>query len=290
MVRRKSSSELELAEVKLQSLRERRDAFNAQATAARQERDLLSDKRRDLSAELRALRAQRGGLLREMRAHRAERDRLQAEARHLIDLKRKLGGRRRTSTASDLERLRSEARRLEMRQQTATLTVAEENKLLDQLKTTLRAAKELEVERAEQDAVAKEVDDIDSGIDDRFRRAEAKHQLVVASGAQADGANAEIETRAHRIAQLTAEADKKHEEYLGFRAKADEMHAKGLEMRDRIITIRGEQRAEVRESREALRRQSIAVRNALLDDRKLDEAADRAVAKLLQGGKVEIKG
>jgi len=290
MVRRKSSSELELAEIKLQSLRERRDALNAQATAVGQERDLLNNERRALGAEVRGLRSQRGGFLRDLRAHRSERDRLQGEARHLIEVKRKLRGRLGTPAASDLERLRSEARRLEMRQQTASLTLAEENKLLDQLKATVRAARELEEVKAEQDVVAKDVGDLDRAIDDRFRRAEAEHQLAVSLGARADSVHAKIETRAQQIAHLGAESDKKHDEYLAFRGKADEIHAKSLEMREQIITIRGEQRAEVREAREALRKQTIAVRKALLDDRKLDEAADRAVAKLLQGGKVEIKG
>jgi len=290
MVRKKSSSELEHAEIKLQSLRERRDALNAQAASARQERDLLHEEGKHLGAAVRALRARRGEFVREMRAHRSERDRLQAEARQLIELKRKFRGRLRTSAASDLERLRSEARDMEMRQQTASLTLAEENRLLDHLKATLREARELEAVKAEQDAVVKEVDDLDSAIDDRFRRAEAEHKLVVALGTRADATHAEIEALAPRIAQIAGEADEKHQEYLALRAKADERHAKSLEMRDQMITIRGEQRAEVRESREALRRQSIAVRTALLDDRKLDEAADRAVEKLLRGGKVEIKG
>lgn len=290
MVRKKSSSEMEVAEIKLQSLRERRDALNALAASAREERDLLNEEKRQLGAKARDLRTRRSEFVREMRAHRGERNRLQAEARQLIELKRKSRGRGRTSVSSDLERLRSEARHMEMRQQTASLTLAEENKLLEDLKATLRAARELEALKAEQDAVSKEVRGLDAAIDDRFRRAEAEHQLVVSLGAQADAAHAEIEALVPQIAQIAAEADKKHAEFLALRAKADELHAKSLEMRERIITIRGEQRSEIRESREALRQQSIVVRRALLDDRKLDQAADEAVEKLLRGGRVEIKG
>lgn len=290
MVRKKTSSEMELAEIKLQSLRERRDALNALAASARKERDLLNEEKRQLGAKARDLRTRRAEFVREMRAHRGERNRLQAEARQLIELKRKSRGRVGTSVSSDLERLRSEARGMEMRQQTASLTIAEENKLIGDLKATLRAARELETLKAEQDAVSKEVRDLDAAIDDRFRRAEAEHQLVVALGAQADAAHAEIEALVPQIAQIAAEADRKHAEFLARRAKADELHAKSLEMRERIITIRGEQRSEIRESREALRQQSIVVRRALLDDRKLDEAADEAVEKLLRGGRVEIKG
>jgi len=41
MVRRKEKSELEQAEIKLESLIQRRDALNAQAAVSREERDLL---------------------------------------------------------------------------------------------------------------------------------------------------------------------------------------------------------------------------------------------------------
>ena len=59
-------------------------------------------------------------------------------------------------------------------------------------------------------------------------------------------------------------------------------------MRDKVLTIRGAQRAEQREARELLRNQNRSVRRALYDEKKLDEAADQAVKALLQKGRVEI--
>lgn len=290
MVRRKSKSELELAEIKLQSLWERRDAINAEAAAARQERDLLHEQKKELAAQVRDRRARRNELVREIRAHREERNRLQAEAKQLIELKRKSRGRYRTSVAAELERLRSEARRLEMRQQTATLSLAEENKLLENLKSTFKAVRELEGLKAEQDGVVTEIRELDAAIDDRFRRAEAEHKLVVSLGAETDAVHAEIQEFVPQIARIAAEADKRHEEFVALREKADQLHASALEMRERMIAIRGERRAEMREARDAIRQQSVAVRRTLLDHRKLDEAAERAVQTLLHGGRVEIKG
>ncbi len=290
MVRRKSSSELELAEIKFQTLRERRDAFNSEAIASRDERNLLHAETKNLAGKLRVLRAQRQDALAEMRAHRDARNRLQAEARELIELKRKFRGRIRTSVAGELERLRTRVRELETRQQTSALSLQKENELLDDIKSTFRSIQELEALKAEQDGVSKDVRELDAAIDDRFREAEEEHKHVVAFGSKADALRTGMEALMPQMKTISAEADKKHEHFVALRAKADEVHAKMLEMREKIITIRGDRRAEAREAREAIRTQSLQVRQKLDDRRKLDEAAERAVETLLRGGRVEIKG
>jgi len=53
MVRKKTLSELEQAEIKLQSLFEKRDALNQEAQLLRQERDLVHEKKREAGAKLR---------------------------------------------------------------------------------------------------------------------------------------------------------------------------------------------------------------------------------------------
>jgi len=66
------------------------------------------------------------------------------------------------------------------------------------------------------------------------------------------------------------------------------VHAKVVEMREKVLSIKGAKRAEVRESRDLLRQQNRSVRAALLDERKLEASADAALKALLEKGKVEI--
>src|SRR2546422_9190600 len=89
MVRRKEKSELEQAEIKLESLIQRRDALNAQAAVSREERDLLHQQKREVVDQARALRDERDRLVDEMRAHRDRRNEFPRKARELIELKRK---------------------------------------------------------------------------------------------------------------------------------------------------------------------------------------------------------
>jgi len=59
MVRKKTLSELDQAEIKLQSLLEKRDALNQEAALLRQERDLVHETKREIGVKLRGLKDRR---------------------------------------------------------------------------------------------------------------------------------------------------------------------------------------------------------------------------------------
>jgi uncharacterized coiled-coil DUF342 family protein len=290
MVRRKEKTELDNAEIKLESLIQRRDALNAEAAAARQERDLLNNQRKGLSDQIRALRDERDALVREMRAHRDRRNELQGKARELIELKRKVRGQMHTSIGGDLERLRREVKELEMRQQTSPMKLDEENALLDDLRGKLRELKNLEGLKGDQDRVYREVKDLDASITDLFKAADLEHELVVTLSAEQKDRHEKLVGLVNQIAGLVEEANKKHDEFLKVRERADEFHQKAVEMREKVLTIRNEKRAEIREARNLIRQQNLTVRKELLDDKKLDKAADEALQVLLKKGRVEMKG
>jgi uncharacterized coiled-coil DUF342 family protein len=288
MVRKKSVSELEKAEIKLESLIERRTVLNDEANVLRQERDLVHEKKRQVGDALRELKGRRSALVGKARAHRAKRDDLQSKAKALIDVKRKLRTGTRTSVAEEVRAFRRQIKEMEMRQQTASLTLSEENKLLDALKGKMARLKELEALKAEEDSVSKEVKDLDAEITRLFGETDREHEAARDLSDRARSLDEELDGLVETVSTLAREGDQHHEAYLEARAKADEVHAKILEMREKVLTERAAKRAEVREGRELLRRQNQSVRRALLDEKKLDESADEALRALLQKGRVEI--
>ena len=288
MVRKKTLSELQQAEIKLESLLQKRDALNQEAQLARQERDMVHEKKRELSAKLREIKDRRGALAAEARAHRAKRDEHQGKAKALIDLRRRLRSKTGASASEELRSVKRQTQAMELKQQTASLTLAEENDLIDEIKEHLKRVKELQVLKDEQDKITKEVKDLDGTITDLFAKADAEHKIASELSSQAQAVHQETIELVQAISALTVEGNAKHEAYLEARAKADEVHAKVVEMRDKVLSIRGTQRAEQRESRELLRNQNRSVRRALYDEKKLEEAADEAVKALLQKGRVEI--
>ena len=288
MVRKKTLSELEQAEIKLQSLFEKRDALNREAQLLRQERDLVHEKKREIGATLRELKDRRASFASEARRHREKRDELQAKAKALIEMKRNLRGSGHADVGAELRALKKRVSQMEMRQQTASLTLSEENELLDELKDSMKRLKVVEVLKADQDKISKEVRDVDAGITELFQAAEKGHAAAVGLSAKARAVHQETLGIVHQISALILEGNEKHEAYLAARGKADEIHAKVVEMREKVLSIKGAKRAEVRESRHLLRQQNRSVREALLDERKLEASADAALKALLEKGKVEI--
>ncbi len=288
MVRKKTLSELQQAEIKLESLLEKRDALNQEAQLARQERDMIHEKKRELSGKLREVKDRRGGLAAQARAHRAKRDDFQGKAKSLVELKRKMRSTGGASASEELRSLKRQTQAMELKQQTASLSLAEENELIDQIKEHMKRVKELQVLKDEQDKISKEVKDLDGTITDLFAKADAEHKLATDLSVQARAVHQETVELVQGISALIVEGNAKHEAYLSARGKADEVHAKVVEMRDKVLSIRGTQRAEQREARDLLRNQNRSVRRALYDEKKLEQAADEAVKALLQKGRVEI--
>jgi len=290
MVRKKVPTELDKAEVRLHALIERRNAFNDEANARRQERDQLHEQKRTLAAEFRTMKDEQGGILKELRAHKTARNGLQAKARNLIELRRKVRGKIKGRVGTNLTTLRREIARIDMEQQTIPMKLSEENELLEELKAKVREMRELEKVKGEEEQVFKEAKEIDAAIDDLFARADAEHALVLAYSEKANAMHDKMTGLVQNMGVLIAEANKKHEQYLEARAQADEQHQKALEMRDKVVSIRGAASAEIREARQLLKQQRQTVRRELYDEKKLDEFANKAVEALLKKGKVEIRG
>jgi uncharacterized coiled-coil DUF342 family protein len=160
--------------------------------------------------------------------------------------------------------------------------------LIDKLKDSMKRLKILQGLRSEQDKISKEVRGLDSSITDLFQAAEKEHAAAVALSAKARAVHEEMEGPSREIAALGLEGNEKHEAYLAARAKADEIHAKVVEMREKVLSIKGAKRAEAREANDMLRQQNRSVRAALLDEKKLEDSADAALRALLEKGRVEI--
>src|SRR5438067_13544783 len=79
----------------------------------------------------------------EARAHREKRDELQAKAKALIELKRKLRASGPTDVGAELRALMRRVSQLEMRQQTASLSLSKEDGLMGGPKASVKRLKGL---------------------------------------------------------------------------------------------------------------------------------------------------
>jgi len=288
LVRKKSLSELDQAEIKLQTLFEKRGALNQEASVFRQERDLIHEAKREITGRIREIRVRRMEHIADARGHRDKRNELQRRGKEFIEVKRKLRGQSYRSAGEEFRQMKRQIDDLEFRQQTATLSLSDENKLLDTLKSKMRRLSELEALKIGEDRLAAEVMDLDAEITNLFAAADLEHRAAQEASEKARELDSEMDVFIPQVSALALEGDHKHEAYLEAKARADEVHAKIVAMREKVLAVRETQRAERREARELLKAQNRSVRRNLFDEKMLEESANDALRALLQKGRVEI--
>ena len=286
--KKKKISELDSAELKFRAFLNKRDEINEQAAIARSERDTLHDKKRELQEPMRAARDKRDAAVAEMRVHKKKRDELQAKAKELIEFKRKLRGSPMGDLKKEIRVVEADIKVMELKQQTVPLKLTEERDLLEKIKARAADVERLKKVLAEQEKIQKEVKDIDASIDALFKFADKEHAEVVRLSEEQHKYHEEAQSHAKGIGALAAAANKKHEEFIKLKEEADAVHQKAMELRGKVIEIKDQKRAEIREERNAIRDVNLATRKALDDKEKKDRAADDALQMLLKKGKIQI--
>lgn len=284
----KKISELQSAELKLRALLNKRDEINDQAAILRSERDSLNERKFGLQDQMNAARDKRDAFVAEMRVYKKRRDELQAKAKELIEYKKKMKGQPMGDLKDEIRNAERQVKEMILRQQTVPLSIPDERKLLEAIKTKTAEVDKLRKILAEQEKVLKEVKDVDRSIDALFREADKVHESVVRLSDEQHKAHEEATSFMKELAALRASADKKHQEFVKLREEADGVHQKALELRGKVLEIRKEKRMERYEEERAVRDVNIAARKALDDKEKREKAIDEALETLLKSGKLEL--
>jgi len=282
-------SEEENAEIRYRGIIEKRNELNDQARQFADTRNSLTSERREIVEDIMDLREERDEIVKKMRHHKKLRNNHQDKAKSLIETKK---GKRKgihKDLDRDIEVIRTEAKMLELKQETTVITIEEENQLLKNLKKQYVEMRRLESMLGEQDAILSDVKNVDEKITLLFKMADEEHEKVVEFSKQSNEIHDRITLMGKSITHLIAESNKNHELYVQMKERADQYHQKANEMRDKIMTVRNLARDEIRESRQAITQQNKSVKMALNDEKKLEAAANEALETLFKKGKFEFR-
>src|SRR4029077_19331793 len=92
--------------------------------------------------------------------------------------------------------------------------------------------------------VAVDLGEADASIDALFAKADEEHEIVSKFMKEAQAHHEAFIAAVKETRVLVNEANKKHEEFVACKTKADECHNKAMEMREKVMQIRGERKAE----------------------------------------------
>ena len=287
---RRTIGELEKAEEKFDALISKRNKLNDEAAELRNVRDMLNDQKRKLLDETLEIKKTKDAKAAEMAVHKRARNELNAKAKELIQLKRELHRNAPDSEIyTEIMRLGREFEFLEMKQQTDTLSVKEENEVIQRMRLNFAERNKLLTVSRKGEEIAGRLEDINGKIDSVFEEARKEHEGVTSLYAEVSALGGQMNAKMSEASILINEADRKHREFLEKRGEADACHREAMEMRSFILERRKEKREKALESRNAVREQNFSVRKTLFDKKASEEEADKQLQELLKRGKISLR-
>ena len=223
-----------------------------------------------------------------MRKHKELRNAYQDQAKALIAEKKGKAGAVSSSLPLQVRKLRNDLQAMVEQQQTTTLTIAKERVLVEKIGETWKELKLKEQELAKQKTVAADLSETDGSIDALFAKADEEHEIVSKFMKEAQQHHEAFIAAVKETRVLVAEANKKHDEFVACKTKADEYHTKAMELREKVVQIRGEKKAEYDARRKELQEVNQVARRNVADPRGIERAQESALEQLKKGGKIQL--
>ncbi|MCA1819107.1 MAG: hypothetical protein LC620_03500 [Halobacteriales archaeon] len=273
---------------KFNNLLSQRNEYNDLARKARDDRDLLNESRRVKSIEIEEHKKARDAANEVMRQHKELRNAYQDQAKALIAEKKGKTGNIERSLPLQVRKLRNDMQALMEQQQTTILSPSKEKVLVEKIRDLWLDLKSKEQELQKQKAVEVDLGDADASIDSLFAKADEEHGHVVAALKEASAHHEKFILGVREIRVLVSEANKKHAEFVAMKQKADESHNKAMELREKVMAVRNERKAEFDARRKEVQEVNQSARRNVADPRALDRLKDQALEELKKGGKISL--
>ena len=273
---------------KFNSLLEQRNSFNDLARKAADERNQLNEQRRTRSAVIEEHKTKRDAANEEMRKHKELRNAYQDQAKALIAEKKGKVGAVSHSLPMQVRKLRNDLQAKVELQQTTTLTIAKERVLVEEISELWKELKAKEAELKQQSAVKVDLSEADQSIDALFAKADEEHEQVTKWMKEAQAHHEAFIAAVKETRVLVNEANKKHDEFVACKTKADEYHQKAMELREKVMAVRNERKAEYDARRQEVREVNQVARKNVSDPRGIERAQESALDQLKKGGKISL--
>ena len=273
---------------KFNGMLDQRNQFNDLARKAAEERNELNEQRRARSGVIEEHKTKRDAANEEMRKHKELRNAYQDQAKALIAEKKGKAGAVNNSLPLQVRKLRNDLQAMVEQQQTTTLTIAKERVLVEKIAETWKELKGKEALLAQQKTVTADLSETDGSIDALFAKADEEHEIVTKFMKEAQTHHEAFIAAVKETRVLVGEANKKHEEFVACKTKADDMHTKAMELREKVVQIRGEGKAEYDARRKEVQEVNQVARRNGQDPRGIERAQESALDQLKKGGKISL--
>ncbi len=217
---------------------------------------------------------------------------------------------RRIDPLTEINVLSMEMQALLSKYETVAMSRDKEQEAMDQIKDLKRRIDELEKVLPDYQLKELEKERKVSAREDIFQDHDMAHQSVVELSQKAQEFHTqftkendkfrekmdsiynkyieEIEGKEKEIGHLSLQADRRHKEFLAMKERADHYHKRAMALRGEVLVLRKEKNAVEQKMRDLIDEQNRNVDDALEDEEKQKEAADKAMELLKKGGKISL--
>ena len=276
---RKPKSEIRLAEERFQNCIEKRNAFNDEARKIRDERNSLHDQRSKVMKEVLKYRKEMEVNKKDKEKHMKSRDKAMAEVKELNELKqqKRKGRKGAKSVKNTVQAIISEIMATENRLETTEMPIAKEREVLEKLSILRRSLTDQQKTLSTHEHLHSEVKELDVEIGSDISKSNEEHEAVIKLAKlnkQLYKKNRELMNEA---THLSIEANKKHEEFITIRKRADNQHVKAMEMLETLRTHKKTAQEERQARWRVVKDHRKNIEKELYDPDKLKSVADDAL-------------
>ena len=287
---KKPKSEIRLAEERFQNSIQKRNSFNDEARTIRDERNSLHDQRNKVMKEVLKYRKNMEINKKSKEEHIKSRDRAMAKVKEFNELKQqKRKGRKGAKSVRDtVQAIISEIMATENRLETTEMTIAKEREALEKLSILRRSLTAQQQTLTTHEHLHSEVKDLDVEIGSEISKSNEEHDAVVNLARLNKELYKKNKELMKEATHLSFEANKKHDEFLVIRKKADSQHAKAMDMLESLRTHRKTAQEERQARWRVVKDHRKNINKELYDPDKLESIADDALQELMSGGKIRL--
>ena len=287
---KKPKSEIRLAEERFQNCITKRNAFNEESRTIRDERDSLHNQRNKVMKEVLNYRKKMEVNKKTKEKHMKSRDAAMAKVKQFNELKQqKRKGRKGAKSVKDtVQAIISEIMAAENRLETTEMTIAKEREVLEKLSILRRSLTDQQQTLTTHEHLHSEVKELDVEIGSEISKSNEEHDAVVSLARLNKELYKKNKELMKEATHLSIEANKKHEEFIVIRKKADGQHAKAMEMLETLRTHRKTAQEERQARWRVVKDHHKNIKKELYDPDKLESVADEALQELLSGGKINL--
>ena len=286
--KKKENEQLINSEKKYQSYIQKRNELNDLAKLLREERDMINGRHKDIKDSMKKVKDERDQFVIQMKKHRDIRNKLQEEAKTIINARREKKGEVFKNLPLRVEELNADVQMLEYRQETIPMKPQEENELIEKIREKKIEYRNTLKKLEKQKSIEIDISDKDRTIDNLFKKADEEHEKVKKLYDESQKKHEEYLKLVNELSVNIAESNKKHEQYIEIRNEAQKNHEKAVEMKSKIISVKQERRNQWKQAKMAIKEQNIKAREAVMNQDKLKEIADKSVIDLKKGKKISL--